>query len=98
MREEQFELMLSFAATFTEDLFKADKLTSVALDNAAPMPIRRVRDLEAWLDQLSLLDRAVSERIGVDASPPQRTNLITLAPDGPRGVAAWVKGQRVAAT
>ena len=98
MREEQFELMLSFAATFTEDLFKADKLTSVALDNAAPLPIRRVRDLEAWLDQLSLLDRTVSNGTGVDASTPQRTNLITLAPDGSRGVAAWVKGQRLAAT
>jgi uncharacterized protein (DUF58 family) len=96
-REEQFELMLSLAGTFTEDLFKADKLTSVAIDNSAPMPIRRVRDVEAWLDQLALLDRTTQATQGREFSTTQRTNLITLSPDGPRGVAAWVKGQRLAA-
>lgn len=96
-REDQFELMVSFAATLSEDLFKADKLTTVALDNDAPMPVRRVRDLEAWLDQLAMLDRSDGQRAGEASSTTQRMNLITLAPDGPRGVAAWVKGQRLAA-
>jgi uncharacterized protein (DUF58 family) len=96
-RPEQFELLVSFAATLTEDLFRSDKLTSVALDNAAPVPVRRVRDLEAWLDQLAVLEPTARSGPVEDRGGTQRTNLITFAPDGPRGVAAWIKGQKLAA-
>ena len=96
-RMEQFELMVSFAGTLAEDLFRADKLATVALDQAAPAPIRRLRDLEAWLDELALLEPVTKSRDGVGRPSTQRNNVITLAPDGPRGVAAWVAGQKMAA-
>jgi uncharacterized protein (DUF58 family) len=96
-RPEQFELLVSFAATLTEDLFRADRLTSVAIDDAAPVPIRRVRDLEAWLDELAVTDPTSKSGLGEDRTATRRTNLITFAPEGPRGVAAWVKGQKMAA-
>lgn len=95
-RPEQFELLVSFAATLTEDLFRTDKLTTVSLDDALPTPIRRVRDLEAWLDELAVVEPTVENGLGETRSVTQRTNLITFAPDGPRGVAAWVKGQKMA--
>jgi uncharacterized protein (DUF58 family) len=96
-RKDQFELMVSFAATLLEDLFRADKLTSVALDDAVPAPIRRVRDLEALLDVLAVMEPKTKSSGAANGSTAQRTNLITLAPDGPRGVAAWVQGQKMAA-
>ena len=96
-RREQFELMVSLAATLAEDLFRADKLASVALDQTAPVSVRRVRDLEAWLDQLAVLEPMTKTRESVGRPSTQRNDLITLAPDGPRGVAAWVAGQKMAA-
>ncbi|MEO6002307.1 MAG: DUF58 domain-containing protein [Opitutus sp.] len=96
-RNEQFELLVSFVATLIEDLFRADKLTSVALNNEAPTPVRRLRDVEAFLDRLAELEPARGATNAQSGSGTSRTNLITLAPDGPRGVAAWVQGQKIAA-
>ena len=96
-RDEQFELMVGFAATLMEDLFRGDKLTSVAFDDGTPAAIRRVRDLEACLDQLATIAPTATIVGGAARLATQRTNLISLIPDGPRGVGAWVKGQRVAA-
>lgn len=96
-RMEQFELMVSLAATLAEDLFRADKLASVALDQTVPVPIRRVRDLEAWLDELAVMEPMTRSGDAVGRLSTQRNNVITLAPDGPRGVAAWVAGQKMAA-
>lgn len=102
-RAEQFELFISLVATLAEDLFRAGQLNSVAIDDEPPAPVRRVRDLEAWLDRLAAIEapgELNSEfRSGrVSAGPSGRRNLITFAPDGPRGVVAWVEGQRFAAT
>jgi uncharacterized protein (DUF58 family) len=96
-RPEQFELMISFAATLLEDLFRADKLSSVAVDFEAATPIRRVRDLEAVLDVIAELQPRTT-KAGIERfASGQRTNLVTLSPEGPRGVVAWVQGQRIAA-
>lgn len=100
---EQFERLVSFAATLAEDLFRAGLLTAVALDRAPPRVVRRVRDLEAWLDQLAVV--AADERAGTAEAPGEgserrgsgRGNWITFAPDGPRGVAAYLDGERFAA-
>ncbi len=96
-RPEQFELLVSFAATLAEDLFRAGTLMNVALDDEPPAPVRRVRDLEAWLDCLAAVEAPQSDA-GARPSPSVagRRNLITFVPDGPRGVAAWVEGQRFA--
>lgn len=96
----QFELMLGLAATLAEDLFRAGKLGSVALNDEPPRAVARVPDLEAFLDRL-----AVAETVPLPApSPdphlpvPTRRNLLTFAPDGPHGVAAYADGKRTAAT
>ena len=54
-RPEQFELLVSLAATMAEDLFRAGQLDSAALDDEAPLPMRRVRDLEQFLDRLAVV-------------------------------------------
>jgi uncharacterized protein (DUF58 family) len=97
-RKEQFELMLSFAATLAEDFFRADKLTSVAIDAHAPGQIRRLRDLETFLDELAILEPANAIARTGESVMAQRSNVIGFAPEGPHGVAAWVQGERIAAT
>ena len=56
LREEQFELMCSFAATLAEDLFAGDRLAGASVDSGTPLVIRQVRDLESFMDQLALLE------------------------------------------
>lgn len=95
-RPEQFELLISLAATLTADLFRAGKLSTVAMDSDAPMPIRRARDLEAFLDRLALAELPRADDTRAIAAVPRRKDLITFAPDGPRGVAAYVEGEKIA--
>ncbi len=103
-RAEQFELVVSFVGTLAEDLFRAGTLVSVALDAVPAVPVRRVRDLEAFLDRLAV----VEPRKEGDSQRPAETdlafngahgrkNLITFAPDGARGAAAFVDGEKIAA-
>jgi uncharacterized protein (DUF58 family) len=94
-RPEQFELVISLAATLAEDLFRTGRLLGVALDAGAPLPIRRVRDLELWLDQLAVA-RPTAHAIPQAAPAPGRRNVLTFAPEGVRGVAALVDGQKAA--
>lgn len=116
--EEQFELMCSLAATMAEDLYAAGRLRAVAFAGGPWRDTRRLRDVEAWLDDLSRLEfgRAVpaggsnprvrqvpgpvaGTRLTRD-DPPSRTttnhNVITFAPDGARGVAAFADGRKTA--
>ena len=92
-RPEQFELLCSLAGTMAEDLYAAGRLRGVVVNGGPLLETRRVRDLEAFLDQLAVLQPAESEA-GV---PPAVTgNLITFAPEGARGVAAYVDGSKTA--
>jgi len=93
-RVEQFELLIRFAATLAEDLFRAGRLVGVAIDAEAPMPVRRVHDLELWLDKLALARPAEAPAGG--QVPVARQNVMTFAPDGGRGVTAYVDGQKAA--
>ncbi len=109
-RPEQFELLVSFCATLAEDMFRAGRLTSVALDDAPPAPVRRVTDLEAFLDKLAVVEpagngvatppsRSADEKRGEGAASPAliaKQNVMTFAPDGARGVAAYVDGKKAA--
>lgn len=105
-RPEQFELLVSFCATLAEDLFRAGQLTGVAIDGDAPMPVRRVHDVEAFLDRLAVVARAGAaelERHGAGARAQvgsmlatAKKNVLTFAPEGARGVAAFVDGERAA--
>jgi hypothetical protein len=100
-RADQFELLMSFAATLAQDLFRAGRLRSTAIDANRPVAARRVADLESFLDRLA-------EALPLPAPPggaaPEagqgriRMNLLTFEPDGARGVAAFINGSKVAAT
>lgn len=101
-RPEQFELLVSFCATLVEDLFRAGQLTAAAIDDEPPVPIRRVTDLESWLDRLAVVQpRAESNATalrggGATSLNTRRKNVLTFAPDGARGVAAYVDGEKTA--
>jgi uncharacterized protein (DUF58 family) len=104
VHEEQFELLVSFVATLAEDLFRAGRLTGVALNAEPPVPMRRVHDLELFLDKLAVIrpveiGAATSERATDAASPTilaVKHNVMTFAPEGARGVAAYVDGAKAA--
>lgn len=110
-RPEQFELLCSLAATLAEDLFTAGKLRAASVSPDALTPIRRLRDLETFLDRLATaaIDAPTSsfvsnfplqpERRSTTGEPGivSRRNLLTFAPDGARGVAAYVNGEKTAA-
>jgi uncharacterized protein (DUF58 family) len=110
-RSEQFELLCSLAASLAEDLFAAGRLRGVVLADGTFLETRRLRDLEAWLDHLARLDpygranppdepRLVGDDSPYHRKPPASSvpthNLITFAPDGARGVAAYVEGRKTA--
>ena len=94
-RPEQFELLISLAATLSEDFFRAGCLATVAIDAEPPIPIRRARDLELWLDRLALAE-PVAAASGSGAKPVAKHNVLTFAPDGARGVVALVGGEKAA--
>ena len=77
-RPEQFELLVSFCATLAEDLFRDGQLATAALDDEPPVPMRRVRDLERFLDRLALVQPSQPSatpaverpRVGVGSASP----------------------------
>ncbi len=96
-RPEQFELMCSLVATMAEDLFRAGRLVSVAIDDEAPMPVRRAHDLEHFLDRVALVKPSVPNFQTPAVAPSvRRANVLTFAPDGARGVIAYVDGEKAA--
>lgn len=105
-RSEQFELCLSLVATLAEDLFRRGELIQVAINEAPPLGVRSVHDLEAFLDRLAVVQPVAGGRQappddprgnggGISAANGKR-NLMTFAPDGPRGVVAHVNGIKAA--
>ncbi len=94
-RPEQFELLVSFVATLTEDLFRAGQLLAVALNANASIPVRRLRDVELFLDRLSLVE-PVASSIPTSPTAVRRRNLLTFAPEGLRGVCAYLDGAKTA--
>jgi uncharacterized protein (DUF58 family) len=104
-RPEQFELLVSFCATLAEDLFRAGQLMTIALNAEPPRPVRRLRDLEDFLDELAVVEprATAAPEAGSDSNHPfsgagavARQNVLTFAPDGARGVAAYVNGSKAA--
>ena len=103
-RPEQFELLVSFCGTLAGDFFRAGRLTGVAIDGEAPVSVRRVYDVEAFLDRLATVRCAEGD--GQTAMAPAnsrergklrgRKNVMTFEPDGTFGVVALVDGERAA--
>jgi uncharacterized protein (DUF58 family) len=98
-RAEQFELLVSFAATLAEDLFRAGKLLCAAVNDGPPVAVRSVRDLEEFMDKLAVVERVDGEKRKAEGEKVflMKQNIITFAPDGARGVAAYVDGEKTAA-
>ncbi|WP_221030444.1 DUF58 domain-containing protein [Actomonas aquatica] len=109
-RPEQFELLCSFVATLASDLFASGRLGTVAIDLDPPAPVRSVRDLEAFFDRLAQLEprpstgrpsqapfasasTSVASGSGAAGGGPLT---LSFSPDGARGVAAFVNGQKAA--
>jgi uncharacterized protein (DUF58 family) len=92
-RGDQFETLISFAATLAEDLFRAGRLLTVAVNGDAPQPVRGVRDLEGFLNRIAVVEPA--EAPAGNRRLPGR-NVLTFAPEGARGVAAYIDGQSAA--
>lgn len=96
-RTDQFELLCSFATTFAEDLFREGRLAGFAVNAEPVQPVRRLRDLEAFFDRVAALEpleSGTTVRPSTGRGGAQR--LLTFAPDGTRGVAAFVDGNRTA--
>ena len=94
-RPEQFELLICFTATLAEDLFRAGRLLTVAIDDGLPMPARRVHDLELLLDKLAVA-KPLAEVAPTGEYQAARQTVLTFSPEGSRGVAAFVGGQKAA--
>jgi hypothetical protein len=79
-------------------LFTAGRLTGAAVNTEEPIAIRRVSDLESFLDRLAVLEPATEGQPPEAARPAGRIrrNLITFAPEGTRGVAAYINGEKSA--
>lgn len=92
---DQFEVLISFVATLAEDFFRIGRLQRVAIDADPPMSIRRVHDLESFLDRLAVLQPR-DEVLAPATDRIAQQNLMTFAPEGARGVAAHVDGQLAA--
>jgi uncharacterized protein (DUF58 family) len=97
-RPEQFELLCGFAATLAEDLFRAGRLGFVALNDEPPLAVRRVADIESFLDRLALIEPlAAAGFAGArDGGRKRWKNVLTFAPEGARGVVAYVDGEKAA--
>ncbi len=104
-RPEQFELLCSLIATLAEDLFAGGRLRGVSLNGGPLLETRRIRDVEVLLDELARLkvvgEAALPRGHGAsrgEGTPPTRQthNVITFAPEGARGVAAYVDGRQTA--
>ncbi len=93
----QFEVLVSLAATLAEDLFRGSRLLAAAINDEAPRPIHKLRDLELFLDQLALVHPVAPSAIGAETSA-RRRNLLTFHPDGLRGVSAYIDGIKAAST
>ncbi len=93
-RPEQFELALGLAATLAEDLFKLERLRAVWIDDEPPQTVRRLRDVELFLDRLALLEPVDRPpRAGADGPRGAASRrVLRIEPHGARGVAALLDG------
>ncbi len=93
-RPEQFELALSFAATLAEDLFRLERLQGVEIDDQPPLVVRRLRDVEVFLDRLAELEPMERPRLSAQANATGLAlRALNIEPQGARGVAAILDGK-----
>ena len=77
----------------------ACRLTGAAVNAEDPLVIRRVRDLESFLDRLAVLElprETQPSPAKTDRVTRTRRNVIAFAPEGAHGVAAYIDGEKTA--
>lgn len=75
--KEAFETLCAFAASLAEDLFRDGSLLATAINDEPLRPVKRLHDLQTFLEQLALLETTSTY------SPAPETggrNLITFRP------------------
>ncbi len=94
-RPEQFELAVGLTATLAEDLFQQGCLHATMVGEEAPVEVRQWRDVERFLDRLAVLEREQPEEQAGAGRFTER-KILTVEPQGPRGVAAMIDGKPAA--
>jgi uncharacterized protein (DUF58 family) len=89
---DQFERLCSLACALAEDLFRAGRLETVSIAEGDSLPMRGLRDLHGFFDQLAELKPMPD--IANRAIAMARFNLITFKPRGEGGVAIYVDGTK----
>lgn len=88
--EQQFERLCSLACALAEDLFRAGRLETVSIGGGDPLPMRGLRELHGFFDQLAQLEPTTRPAKRVESMA--RYNLITFEPRGEGEVAIYVDG------
>lgn len=84
----RLDLLCSFAASLAEDLFKEGRLLEVSINEQPAQPIRRMHDLQLFLEQLAVLEADKKEAERKAGSP----NLITFEAGTENDVIANIGG------
>lgn len=75
--EAQFELLCSYVASLAEDLFRDGRLLAVAINDEPLQPLKRLHDLQNFLERLAVIETADHYSPSPDAGGG---NLITFRP------------------
>ncbi|TVR51840.1 MAG: DUF58 domain-containing protein [Puniceicoccaceae bacterium] len=89
----QFETLCSLTASLAEDLFRENLLLGAAVCGEPMVAVRRLADLEAFLDRLAVLEPMAETGRG---DPPPFRHVITFQPSSTRGVHAYIGSQKAA--
>lgn len=93
--EEQFEKMISLAASLAEDLFRQQRLLGYVINGGGRHTVSRLSDLHGFLDALAVevpVDQVPdTERLG-------EAPVITFSPQTTEGVHVMVNGREVGGT
>lgn len=84
-----FELLCSFAASLAEDLFRDGRLLAVAINDEPLQPMKRLHDLQKFLEHLAILEKADHYSPSPDTGG---RNLITFRPGLGGEVNALISG------
>jgi len=86
---EQFERLCSFASSLAEDLFREGRLVGVALNDNPLIVVKRLHDLQVYLEQLAKVEPVSGYRATADF---YAGNLITFNPGNKQRVNAFLSG------